>query len=313
MIEIIDLHTGAKLSGCDSSVLCLGNFDGVHLGHAELIRQTVDLKNKFFQKDKDKNILGGAWCFRQPPAEFLFGEKHRCLTTTEEKLKIFAELGLDIAVLGDFSSLRDMSPRDFTENILKKELGCVATVCGFNFKFGKGGKGSPEILFDVLGADCRVVSPVTIDGITVCSSMIRQYLSAGDTESATQMLGRPYFSSLKVVKGKMLGRQWGLPTINQFFTEEKFVPKKGVYATTSEVRGKEYLSVTNVGTNPTVGDAGVRCETHILDFDGDLYGEEIKVNYYKFLRNEQKFNEISELTEAIRRNIIETRDYFKNK
>ena len=108
----------------------------------------------------------------------------------------------------------------------------------------------------------------------------------------------------------MLGRQWGIPTINQFFTSEKFLPRKGVYATTTEVYGKTYISVTNVGTNPTVGDIGVRCETHIIDFNGDLYGEKIKVNFHKFLRGEQKFNSISELQDAINKNITDTKEYF---
>jgi len=308
MFEIIDLNTGEKILGRTSSVLCLGNFDGVHLGHAELIKNTVDLKNKLSQKGK--NILGGAWCFRQPPAELLFGEKHICLTTLEEKLNLFAKMGLDIAVLGDFSYLRNMPYSDFAEKVLKNGLGCEAAVCGFNFKFGKGGEGTASDLFAALGNDCRVVSPVTVDGTTVSSSMIRKHLSEGDVESANKMLGRPYFSELTVVKGKMLGRQWGLPTINQFFGNEKFVPKKGVYATTTEVYGKTYMSVTNVGTNPTVGDVGVRCETHIIDFDGDLYGEKIKVNFYKFLRGEQKFNSVSELTHAIRQNVIEAKQYF---
>jgi len=311
MLEIIDLHTGAKLSGCDSSALCLGNFDGVHLGHAELIRQTVELKDRLSKSGE--RILGGAWCFRQPPAELLFGEKHRCLTTTEEKLKIFAELGLDIAVLGDFPSLKCMSAEDFAKKILKEELGCRASVCGFNFRFGKGAQGTPELLFEILGKDSMVVDPVAVDGSTVSSSLIRKFLSDGDAESAAILLGRPYFITQTVVKGKMLGRKMGTPTVNQFFTDEKFVPRKGVYATTTEVFGKNYLSVTNVGTNPTVNDIGVRCETHILDFDGDLYGCKVKVCFHKFLRAEQKFNDISELTEAICRNIIETKEYFKNK
>ena len=174
MFEIIDLSTGAVLSGCDSSVLCLGNFDGVHLGHAELIKNTVDLKNKL--SENGKNILGGAWCFRQPPAELLFGEKNICLTSLDEKLELFSNLGLDIAVLGDFPSLMNMPYRDFAETVLKRDLGCRAVVCGFNFKFGKGGQGTPTDLFEILGNDCRVVDPVTVDGKTVSSSFIRKYL-----------------------------------------------------------------------------------------------------------------------------------------
>ena len=308
MMTYIDLRTGAEMFGCRSSVLCLGTFDGVHRGHAELIEQTLLMRDRL--KEDDLQILGGAWCFRQPPAEFLFGETHLCLTTLEEKLNLFSKMGLDIAVLGDFSELRNMPHTDFAENILKDKLGCEASVCGFNFKFGKGGEGTAADLVSVLGKECRVISPVTVGGNTVSSSLIRKYLSDGDAESAKEMLGRPYFSELTVVKGKMLGRQWGIPTINQFFTEEKFVPRKGVYATTSEVDGKTYMSVTNVGTNPTVGDVGIRCETHIIGFDGDLYGEKIKVNFHKFLRGEQKFNSISELTDAIKKNIHDTKHYF---
>lgn len=311
MLEIIDLHTGATLSGCNSSVICLGNFDGVHRGHAELIRQTVELKKKL--AGKHSGILGGAWCFRQPPAEFLFGKEHLCLTTTDEKLKLFAELGLDIAVLGDFPSMRNMTPQFFAKEILTKSLGCRAAVCGFNFKFGKNGAGTPMMLNEYIGEDCITVEPVMLYGDVVSSSRIRELLSNGDAEEAERLLGHPYSAELKVVKGKMLGREWGIPTLNQFFTKEKFVPAIGVYASTVSLNGKEYISVSNVGTNPTVGDVGVRCETHILDFSGNLYGETVKVSFRKFLRGEQKFSDVEALKAAIFENIRETREYFKDK
>ena len=137
--------------------------------------------------------------------------------------------------------------------------------------------------------------------------------SNGDAEEAERLLDHPYSAELKVVKGKMLGREWGIPTLNQFFSKEKFVPANGVYASTVSLNGKEYISVSNVGTNPTVGDVGVRCETHILDFSGDLYGETVKVSFRKFLRGERKFTDVEALKAAIFENIRETREFFKDK
>ena len=313
MLTFIDLHTGKELMGEFSSVLCLGNFDGVHKGHVALISRTLEIKDALSKKRS--GILGGAWCFRQPPADFLSPDRRTpCITSLDEKLELFAKLGVDIAILGDFPSFRDMSPNDFTEKILKEKCKCVAAVCGFNFTYGSRGMGKPDDLKASFGDACAVLDPVTIDGMTVSSTAIREYISRGDVETASLMLGRPYSVDLTVVEGKKLGRTLGIPTVNQFFPEGRLVPQNGVYASFTELDGKVYPSVSNVGLNPTVSDGrGVRCETHIIGFSGDLYGRRVKVSFCKYIRTEQKFANIDELRAAMERDSRTAEDFILSK
>lgn len=313
MLTFIDLYTGKELVGDFSSVLCLGNFDGVHKGHSALISKTLEMKSELSKKRPD--ILGGAWCFRQPPADFLStGKSTPCITSLDEKLELFKREGLDIAILGDFPDLRNMSPSDFTEKILKEKCRCIAAVCGFNFTYGSRGTGKPADLRSSFGDACAVLEPVTINGMTVSSTAIREYISRGEVETAELMLGRPYSIDFTVVEGKKLGRQLGIPTINQFFPDGRVYLLNGVYATVTELYGKLYPSVSNVGLNPTVYDGGsVRCETHIIGFSGDLYGQRVKVSFCKYIRGEQKFVSIDELGAAMERDTRTAEAFIRSK
>lgn len=312
MLTFIDLHTGQELTGEFSSVLCLGNFDGVHKGHSALISKTLGLKAELSRNLP--GILGGAWCFRQPPADFLSPQLQMHITSVDEKLELFASAGLDIAILGEFLAFKDMSPYDFSRNILKDACGCVSTVCGFNFRFGAGGSGTPEDLRGFFGDKCAVIDPVTVDGMTVSSTAIRELIGKGDVENAEIMLGRPYAVKLTVEHGKKLGRTLGIPTVNQFFPNDRLRPLDGVYASFTELDGKIYPSVSNVGLNPTVYDGGkVRCETHIVGYSGDLYGQKVKVSFCKYLRGEKKFASIDELSAAMKRDMRIAEEYIRTK
>ena len=313
MITFIDLHTGGEFRGDFASVLCLGNFDGVHRGHSALISRTLEMKAEL-SKERS-GIIGGAWCFRQPPADFLSPERRpACITSIDEKLELFAEKGLDVAMLGEFTELRNMRPAEFLNDILKEKCKCIAAVCGFNFSFGAYGSGTPEDLKSFFGDNCSVLDKVTLDGMTVSSTAIREYMSNGDAEKAEMMLGRPYSISFAVVEGKKLGRTLGLPTINQFFPEGRLRPLNGVYASFTEINGKVYPSVSNVGLNPTVYDGGnVRCETHIIGYSGDLYGQRVKVSFCKYLRGERKFASIDELRESIERDAATSESFIRSK
>lgn len=313
MLSVIDLRTGNEFFGGLKTVLCLGNFDGVHRGHSELVRRTVGLRDRLSSEFPE--ILGGAWCFKQPPADFLSrGQTHKQLTTVDEKLEMFASLGLDVAILGDFCELRDLSCTEFIENILKKDCGCVSTVCGFNFRFGKNGAGTPDNLVSAFGKNAEIVSRVTFDGVTVSSSEIRSLILNGDMEAAAKMLGRPYSLTATVEHGKRLGNILGSPTINQFFAANKLVLPSGVYVGRAEFEEKSYPAVINVGSNPTVsGDEKLRAESHIIGFSGDLYGKTVKTSFIKKLREEQKFDSLEALKKAIQRDICLTKEYFNNK
>ena len=157
---------------------------------------------------------------------------------------------------------------------------------------------------------CEVVDPVTLGGDVVSSSSIRRLLLSGDAEAAAKMLGAPYFITGEITHGRALGKRLGMPTINLEIPEGKLIPRHGVYASLVELDGKEYTAVSNVGSNPTVGGNAVRCETHILDFDRDVYGARVKVSLCSHLRDELHFSSTDELVRTVERDISNARKYF---
>ncbi len=303
MLKFIDLHTGCETNEGRASVLCLGNFDGVHIGHSALIEKTVEKRNEL-------GILGGAWCFLQPPADFLLSTPQKRLTTLDEKLELFAKKGLDIAILANFEALRNTEPSAFVRDILIDRCSCQAAVCGFNFRFGKFGAGTPEALVGFAHGSLTV-APVELDGKTVSSSTIRELLLEGDAERASRMLGAPYSVSGEIGHGRALGKKLGMPTINLAFEGNKLIPRLGVYASKVTLDGEEYISVSNIGRNPTVGGNEIRLETHIIDFDRDIYGKNVKVSLYSHLRDERSFENTDALVSAVMHDIECTEKYFK--
>lgn len=308
----IDLHKGKETErpSCALS-LAIGNFDGVHIGHAALILRAAELAREFGAKS-------GAWCFDSPPSDILLGRGAvPQLLTLEEKLDIFASLGLDFAVLGDFAELKEYSPGRFAREILYEECRARAVVCGFNFRFGANGAGDADTLcglFASRGCRAEIIPAVKLDGEVVSSSIIRSMLGRGETERAAAMLGRPYFIKAKVVHGKGLGRKFGIPTINQIFPSGSVIPENGVYACRCEAGGEEHIGVSNVGRRPTAEkDGEVNCETYILDFDRDIYGEEVKLSFYRRIRDERKFDSLDALFAEVRKNAEFARNYFEEK
>ncbi len=303
MLKFIDLHTGRESKEGRASVLCLGNFDGVHIGHSALIEKTIEKRNEL-------GILGGAWCFRQPPADFLLSAPLMRLTTLDEKLELFSTKGLDIAILADFEALRNTAPSVFVREVLIEKCKCQSAICGFNFRFGKNGAGRPSDLVGFAHGSLTV-DPVVLDGKTVSSTAIREHLINGDAETAARMLGEPYSVSGKIGHGRALGKKLGMPTINLAFDGGKLIPRLGVYSSKVTLDGKEYISVSNIGRNPTVGGNEIRCETHIIDFDREIYGKDVKVSLYHHLRGEKHFESTDALVNAVMNDIESTKNYFK--
>ncbi len=309
MQKFIDLHSGNEFLPRPSCVLCLGTFDGVHLGHMALINETLAQRSLLSKEYPD--ILGGAWCFSQPPADFLYSEPVPHITSLDEKLELFAKAGLDIAIIGDFLALRDLSKGEFVQNVLARDCCCVKSVCGFDFRFGKGACGSPSDL-EMLPKGNLTVPAVTVGGETVSSSKIRSYIISGELEKAAEMLGRPFSLTLPVIHGKTLGRKLGAPTANQLLEKGTLTPAHGVYATRATVGGLTYPAITNIGTNPTVSDGdSVKAETHILGFSGDIYGDTVKIEFVSYLRREKKFSSKDELAAAIAGDIAKAKKLFK--
>ena len=282
-----------------ASVLCLGNFDGVHLAHQELLNSALHLRKTHFPK-----AACAVFCFEEPSSDYLLPHPPAHLSTLRQKMQYFAKLGIEYLFVADFEAMRNLTPSEFANNILKKQCNCVAAVCGFNYRFGKHGSGTADQLQQLLNTPAFVQPEITSEGKTVSSTEIRALLSDGQVDRAAQLLTRPYCFEAEVVHGKSLGHTIGVPTINQFFPPKALIPKHGVYVTDCEIDGKIYRGVSNVGIHPTVDhDARVNCETHLLGISQNLYGRTIKISFLYFLRPEQKFTSLEELCNQLQADI----------
>ncbi len=309
-MKIIDLKSCKGVSNADNPLcIILGNFDGVHEGHAKLIEYAL-------KEGKRLNIKTAAWTFEEHPMNSFDGKKRvSYLTTAEEKNEIFAEKGLDYVIYEDFGKVKDYSPERFIEEVLIDSFDCRTVVCGFNFKFGKNGSGTPEYLkkyMEERGRNVIIVPPIYKLNKIVSSTAIRFFVENGCMEEAATLLGRPYSIKFPVLHGNKLGRSIGIPTINQNFPPEHIKPKNGIYACTCYIGDDIFLGVSNVGCRPTVNkdSSNINCETHIINYNGWLYGKKIKVCFYKRLRDECRFENISELKEAVENDIRNATDYF---
>ena len=286
-------------------VLGLGNFDGVHTAHQELLRLVRTLGAQV-----SPDTACGVFCFSKPSADYLLPSPTPRLCTLEQKLEIFRDCGMEYAFVADFSTIMHLSPEEFVNEILLKECHCAGAVCGFNYRFGKKGQGSAELLRELLPAPVLIQEAVYNGAEPVSSTRIRGLLLEGNVEDAAKMLSRPYCFSSPVIHGKRLGRKLGTPTINQAFPKGMLIPQKGVYVTDCEVDGRIYRAVSNVGVRPTVEqDASVNCESYLLDFSGDLYGKTVKVSFLKMIRGERTFASTEELTQQIHQDVVFAKTY----
>lgn len=296
-LKCIRLSDGKECDFPSPTVVALGNFDGIHLGHQVLLSETVALAKK-------TGAVSTAFCFDPPSSDFLFpGSLPQHLSTWDQKRRKFAEAGIEYGLIADFPSLRNFSAEDFIRKILQEKCHAIGTVCGFNFRFGKDGKGNSIDLQNYF-SDSVIVPPFTLNGEIVSSTLIRNLLLSGKTKQANQYLGYAFSFSSVVEKGKQIGRTIGFPTINQHFPDQLLIPKFGVYETLCTVDGKVYRGISNVGVRPTVDALDrVNCETYLTDFSGDLYGKIVTISFLHYLRNEQKFGSLSELQNQIGKDI----------
>ncbi len=305
MPECISLQPGLSARAPAETVLALGNFDGVHLGHRALLERAVTLRQERFPK-----AALGVFCFREQSSDFLFPNPPGHLCSLAEKLERFRDAGMEYVFLGDFPALRYMDAESFAREILREECHAVAAVCGFNYRFGIGGTGTPTQLEVALGAPVEVCPEVCIDGETVSSTRIRRLLARGQVEDANRLLSLPFSFSAPVLHGKALGRKLGSPTINQRIPAGLQLPLRGVYVTECTVGGVSLRGVTNVGVRPTVdANEEVNCETYLLDFDREIYGETVKTAFLHFLRPEKSFSDLNALRQQIECDIRVAKEY----
>lgn len=294
-------------------VIALGFFDGVHLGHAALLRLTR-------RRADELGIPAAVLTFDTHPDTLVYHQPVPLINTLEDRKYLMEEkFSMDEVILAHFDrAMMEMPWEAFVEDYLLGELGAKHVVCGHDFSFGYRGQGTPDKLRRLCaqrGVGVNVVDKVSLGGITVSSTHIRQLIRQGDMEAAAQMLGHRHFLSGEVLHGKELGRRLGFPTANLALPEGLIAPAYGVYATLVTLPdGSAHPAVTNVGVRPTVHDQlGRLVEAWILDCTAELYGEKIRVEFFTRLRGEKKFDSLEALREEVLRNAAETRAFFQNR
>ncbi len=285
-------------------VIALGFFDGVHLGHQAILSCAVNLANRL-------SIEPAALTFKRHPRAFVLGISPPILTPFETRKSLMEGLGIkSVFALPFGESIANLAPQEFI-TMLREEYGCVAVVCGDNFRFGKNAAGGPDTL-SASGIATHIVEPIKWRNQIVSSTLIRKRIRLGSLYSANAMLGRTYFLEGDIISGFQEGRRIGFPTINLRPEDGVLLPKRGVYASRVTVGKTTYESVTNIGVRPTFTDADiVSVESHILNFSGDIYGQRAKVEFVKLLRPEHSFERIDDLKNQIVKDVASAKEVLK--
>ena len=291
-------------------VIALGFFDGVHKGHGALLRRVTE-------RARALNAIPTAFTFDTHPESLILNRATPLLSTTADRADLMRRLyGIQDVVVAHYDREMMKTPWEaFITDYLVRDCSAVHVVAGHDFHFGYRGEGNPERLklkCRELGLGCDIIHPVLQDGITVSSTYIRTLVAQGEMERARAFLGHPHTLSETVAHGKKLGSALGFPTVNLRIPAGVVVPALGVYATRIWVDGAPHMAVTNVGSRPTVDDGdALTVEGFLLDFEGDLYDKTVRVEFYKFLRPEEKFPSLDALRAEIMRNVEQTRTYFR--
>jgi len=290
-------------------VMALGFFDGVHAGHGKLLACACEVAQA-------RGLEACVFTFENHPDDLITGYHLPLINTVEDRRRLISGLyGVrDIVFVPFDRAMMRMPWNAFIRDVLIGRYGAAHVVAGHDFYFGYKGEGSPQKLkheCEKLGVGCDIVKRLEIDGVTVSSTYIRKLIALGDMERAALFLGHPHELTGRVGRGRRVGTALGLPTANLVFPDALQRPALGVYATRTVLDGKGYRSVTNVGVRPTFGAGGaVTVETALFDFSGDLYGREITVEFYKFLREEAAFAAPSALRAQMLRDAQAARDYL---
>lgn len=295
-MRIYNAETGIDFDGC---AVALGNFDGVHTAHRQILENCRNYA-------ASHGVKAGVLLFDRHSVKTTHTREIELITTHEQKLALMADAGMDFVYLRPFDDeFMKTPPEEFVKrliNILRVRCVCV----GYDYRFGYKAAGDTDELVrlgDKYGFDVSVAPPVKINDEIVSSTLIRSLIKNGEAEKAAQFLSRPFYVEGEVVRGKQNGRKMGFPTANVAYDEDALLPKTGVYAGAATVDGVKYKSVINVGKNPTFNADCVTIESHILGFERDIYGKTIKVEFIKYLRGDVKFSSVDELKEQIAKDV----------
>ena len=290
----------------EPTAVTLGNFDGIHLGHQELIKTVL----KYSKEQKLKSVV---FSFEPHPVEF-FGKNNEFKTmfSVDEKKYVIDRLGVDVLIQYPFNSeFASMSPEEFM-NLLVEKTNCRVLVVGENYCFGKDRVGNIDTLKKLgeeRGINVIGIPRVKIHDVRVSSTRIRGLINYGDMETVTKLLNKPYFAMGEIVHGDERGRVMNFPTINLEPPLKKLLPPDGVYFSRVILEGRIYVGMSNIGVNPTFGGEARKIETHIFDFDQFVYGKMAVVGFYKRIRNERKFGNMNELISQLNDDRAECRRY----
>jgi riboflavin kinase/FMN adenylyltransferase len=289
------------------SVVTIGNFDGVHLGHQHILGRVRD-------RARAENLASAVLTFHPHPARVLRpSEAPALLETLDQRLAAVNALGIGAVLVPRFdTTLANLSPEDFVHRYLVNAMRARAVLIGSNFRFGHRQAGDAKLLAELgwrCGFDAEIVPPIRIDGTVVSSTAIRNALREGKVQEARRMLGRPFVLAGEVKPGTGQGRLLVVPTLN-LATEQELLPKMGVYATEAFVGGKTYRAATNIGVRPTFDGAHTTIESHLFDFNENVTTGKLEVRFWKRLRDERKFSSPAELREQVLRDIDAAKQYF---
>lgn len=288
----------------------IGNFDGVHLGHREFL-------DHIRQSAKDDNAKFVVITFVPHPLQILKAHSGFLINTYLERRELLAECGVDYLIEIDFTrDFSTLNPDEFLENYIFSFKGINKLYLGYDFAFGANKSGDFHLakkMCQKYNVELVLQQEYKVEASSVSSTQVRNAITAGDIEKVTELLGRQYFLSGRVIKGEGRGKLIGFPTANLGYEKDLIIPAKGVYITQVQVKNMLYNAVTNIGVNPTFNTGyGVHVESHLIDFTHDIYGEEIRVSFIKKIRDEKKFPSVNDLVAQITQDVKTAKEYFSH-
>ena len=278
------------------TVVTIGNFDGVHKGHQVLIEKTATYA-------KARGIKSAVFTFLNHPINYFVPEKVKNIFDEKEKERLIESFGIDYLIDIPFDkTMTQISAEQFVVKILKDKIHAKKIVVGHDFTFARNKEGTVDVLREMgheYDIEVEVVQPIKINGIRVSSTFIRELISEGRVDEIPQYLGTPYVIEGEIIHGKANGRKMGYPTANISLKDQIINPKNGIYASRVVIDGKKYFGATNVGMNPTVNGKYLSIETNILDFNEDIYGKRVRIEFLEKIRDEKKFESLDELRKQL--------------
>lgn len=283
----------------ENAVVTMGTFDGVHLGHQEIIKDLV-------HSAKTNHAKSVVITFDPHPRKVLQPDLPlQLIQSVEEKIIVLQTTGIDYLIVIPFNkAFSQLSSLEFIEKILVEKIGCKKLVIGYDHHFGKNREGSFEYLKNnsgLFGFEVKEISAKKIDETKISSTAIRKYITEGDIEKVNQLLNYTYFISGKIIDGEKIGRTIGFPTANIAIHPDKLIPKIGVYLAKIEVDNKSFFGMLNIGIKPTFGKHVLGVEMHIFDFNEDIYNKTVKLLLYQRIRDEIAFNNVNELIDQLQK------------